>query len=63
MADFCAQCSTDMDFEGCDLKGLLYGPLQDGYAIPALCEGCGYTMVDLDGNCVNNDCLKKGHKA
>lgn len=49
MADFCKQCSQEMfgqDSE--DLKGLC----KRNEVVPALCEGCGSTMVDSEGTCL-----------
>ena len=57
MADFCKQCSEQLfgeDFG--DLKGL--SPQDclttDRYAV-VLCEGCGTTQVDNDGNCIHHE--------
>lgn len=62
MADFCKQCSEEIfgeDFE--DLKGLGDGtPLEPGMGWTALCEGCGPTVVDDNGICKSDGCLK-GH--
>ena len=49
MADFCKQCMPgSMDFDrnqdmivSADSK------------FPALCEGCGWTITDKDGNCLH----------
>ena len=64
MADFCKQCSTDIfgeDFY--DLKGLGDGTeLQEGYGWPALCEGCGVTVVNDEGKCIDKRCLKEHEK-
>jgi hypothetical protein len=57
MADFCKQCSIDnfgKDFG--DLGG--NPPLEEGYGYPALCEGCGYILVDSDGACIKCDLMK-----
>jgi hypothetical protein len=59
MADFCLQCSLEMfgkDFE--ELKGLGNGKtLEPEYGWPAICEGCGMTLVDDAGVCLGK-CLK-----
>ena len=59
MADFCRQCSEEMfgeDFE--DLKGLIAADeVQKGFGACVLCEGCGATLVDSEGNCISKDCL------
>jgi hypothetical protein len=64
MADFCKQCSIEYfgkDFE--DFKGATKeSDWNNGYAALALCEGCGHIQVDPEGNCISEDCLKKGHK-
>ena len=66
MADFCKQCSIDMFGEDCgDLKGMGNGvnrtqaELDDGMGWPVLCEGCGPTIVNDEGECIGKKCLKK----
>ena len=51
MADFCLQCSQGLGApEGwSDLRGVC-DPHHD--AALALCEGCGWVLVDRDGRCV-----------
>ncbi len=61
MAEFCQQCSLEIfneDFK--ELAGLGHEELLPGYGWQALCEGCGMTLVDNDGKCVNKDCKKHG---
>jgi hypothetical protein len=61
MADFCKQCSIELfgKDEG-DLRMLL-PTLLPGHVIPALCEDCGYTAVNLEGECVGGAwCSKHG---
>jgi hypothetical protein len=59
MADFCKQCSIELFGEDTqDLTNLNNGPLPEGFGIPAICEGCGYICVDLEGNCVSCDLMK-----
>lgn len=56
MADFCKQCSVALfgeDFG--DLKGIC--PDDPEFVAPVICEGCGGTLVNHDGECVY-DCLK-----
>jgi hypothetical protein len=61
MADFCKQCSIDMFGE--DFGDLKLGPLEPEYYWPVLCEGCGPTLVNEDGECVHAHCdLKHGAK-
>lgn len=61
MADFCLQCAQEMGFSGPDLDGLI-GP---GTSWPGakwlhtICEGCGDAVVDKDGRCHSDHCLKK----
>mgnify|MGYP003127626062 CR=1 FL=1 len=59
MADFCKQCSIDLFGEDCgDMK---LGPLEPEHFWPVLCEGCGPTMVNEEGECVYANCdLKHG---
>ena len=50
MADFCKQCSEEIfgeDFQ--DFAGIqpTFGPLA-----AVICEGCGVTHVDFEGNCI-----------
>ncbi len=63
MADFCHKCSIDLfgeDFG--DLAGITEEePWRQGLACIVICEGCGPIQVDPLGNCVSEDCLKKGH--
>lgn len=63
MADFCHQCSLDMfgeDFG--ELAGLGDGrDLGPGSGWTAICEGCGFILVDNAGNCVACD-LHKGEE-
>lgn len=61
MADFCKQCSLELFGEdNGDLKGLGDGrKLEPGFGWTAICEGCGFTIVDDDGACINKYCDKK----
>lgn len=56
MADFCQQCSIETfgrDFrELAQPEGTL--PPPPGYGWPALCEGCGHTIVDHNGKCLQS---------
>lgn len=62
MADFCKQCSIDIfgeDFR--ELAGITSEKMwKEKQAFFALCEGCGPIQVDPDGNCVSNDCTRRG---
>lgn len=62
MADFCQQCSIENFGEDLgDLKDL--GPaeeLQEGCGWGALCEGCGFTVVDQAGRCIARYCEVHG---
>lgn len=64
MAEFCKQCSLNYfgkDFE--DFKGIT--TVEDwakDMAACVLCEGCGSIQVNPDGECISEDCLKRGHK-
>lgn len=59
MAEFCNQCARELGFPEGELAGLGQGqvlPLDHGWS--AICEGCGFIVVDDDGNCIAKDCLK-----
>lgn len=61
MADFCKQCSIEIfneDFRG--LAGLNEAPLEKGFGVMALCEGCGPTTVNEEGECIDKFCEKHG---
>lgn len=63
MAEFCAQCAVEIFGEDSgDLMGLLSpDEAAKGLCVSVLCEGCGPTRVDIDGNCLEYDCLRHGH--
>lgn len=57
MADFCKQCSLflfDEDFH--DLASLDYEAEEVHFY--AICEGCGFTVVNKQGECIGM-CFKK----
>jgi len=66
MADFCKQCSEEhFGEDGKDLEGIgkRQGKvLQAGYGWPALCEGCGMTLVNEEGPCIDKHCMKHGRR-
>lgn len=61
MADFCKQCSLEIfgeDFK--ELAGqLTEKQVAKGFVAKCICEGCGFTYVNNEGECVAPDCLKK----
>lgn len=59
MADFCKQCSLENFGE--DHKDFQFNA-PDGMVTAVLCEGCGPTYVDNDGNCVCDWCLEQHGK-
>lgn len=63
MAEFCRQCSFDLDgVDYRDLAGITSPEAWgEGLAATVICEGCGFIQVDPDGNCVSNDCLRHGN--
>lgn len=64
MADLCKQCSIEnfeKDFQDLAYLGGHAPTLLPEYGYPVICEGCGITRVDDEGNCLNSDCLAKGH--
>lgn len=61
MADFCLQCSLEVYGEDSrDLADFISvdedGEIVDPYVL-ALCEGCGYILVDNDGRCSDPRCV------
>lgn len=63
MADFCSQCSKEIFGEDLgDLKGLITEEqVNRGLGAPALCEGCGITLVNHEGLCLGW-CSNSTHK-
>ncbi len=64
MADFCKQCSIELFGKDCgDLANLGDGtPLKEGYGWNALCEGCGPTQVNDEGECISPSCIREHGK-
>lgn len=58
MSDFCNQCAADLGFPTGDFLSDRE-KIKPGMGYPELCEGCGMTFVDEEGNCVDPLCLKK----
>tara|TARA_R110002020_G_scaffold32681_2_gene100241 strand:- start:3242 stop:3448 length:207 start_codon:yes stop_codon:yes gene_type:complete len=52
MAEFCLECHLELfgnEIE-CGLSGLISEEyVKDGYALPVLCESCGFIYVDHNG--------------
>ena len=64
MADFCKQCSIELFGEDYgDFKPHNPAPLKPGYGWPVLCEGCGPTLVNNEGECIAKDCELHGEEA
>lgn len=62
MADFCKQCSISMFGEDLrDLASIGTGALGEGEGWAVICEGCGPTLVNDEGECIVDDCMEKGH--
>jgi len=60
MADFCNQCAAELGFPYGDLDGITTAAgWASGLAAIVLCEGCGQTQVDPEGNCIADDCLRQ----
>lgn len=61
MADFCKQCSMELFGEdNRDLAGLnndIELKKDEGFVV--ICEGCGYTLVNHEGECIDPHCLRK----
>lgn len=64
MSDFCKQCSIEHFGEDLkELAGLGNGrvlPDGDGWAV--ICEGCGYIVVNEEGECISAGCEVHGKK-
>lgn len=60
MADFCKQCSIALfGADHGDLKNIGRGEtLAPGEGWVCICEGCGPTLVNDDGECIS-DCLEQ----
>lgn len=62
MADFCRQCSLEHfgeDFR--ELAGMSTPEdTAKGLFTVNICEGCGFVLVDHEGECVDPDCPKHG---
>lgn len=63
MADFCKQCAIRIFGEdNGDMADLLTeDEAAQGLCVSVLCEGCGPIRVDREGNCLEFDCMRKGH--
>jgi len=63
MGDYCKQCSIELfNKDYGDMACISTSVETDAKLYPiVVCEGCGKIQVDHLGNCVSNDCLKKGH--
>lgn len=59
MADFCMQCSVHyFERDTGDLAGQVTPEdVAAGFGALAICEGCGFTIVDDKGACMT-DCLE-----
>lgn len=62
MADFCKGCAEQQIGKDTGDLANLTSPAEWGMgrAARVLCEGCGFTEVDPEGNCVSEDCMRKG---
>lgn len=66
MAEFCNQCAKDLGFNEGDFKGVGDPkdlPLKPGEGFPVICEGCGFVLVDAEGNCLGGEeCMESHHE-
>jgi hypothetical protein len=53
MTSYCKQCSEDAGNDGWRVAAA-------GQTAAVLCDGCGLTLVDSEGNCVRPDCALHG---
>lgn len=61
MADFCTQCTKEIYGEAdSDFKDLC-PPTVDHILV--LCEGCGHTHVNREGDCVDPQCARHGKES
>lgn len=58
MADYCKQCSIKYFGEDYrDFAGIISeSQVKKGYGAVVICEGCGPTIVNQDGECIAQDC-------
>jgi len=56
MADFCNQCAKDLGFPTGDLGQPDLGKFEKDAKFSDLCEGCGWIVVDIHGNCQHIGC-------
>lgn len=62
MAEFCKQCAEGLGLPQ-DFEGLLTtDQAKAGLVVRVLCEGCGPTYVNADGECVSKFCYRKHRK-
>jgi len=61
MAELCKQCTLDtFGEESSNLTGMVTKQqFASGLVARAICEGCGETYVDHEGNCISKCCTKK----
>lgn len=65
MADFCNQCARALGLPEGDFKYVRRDEagtpilLEPDQGWVELCEGCGPTLTDDDGNCTAHDCDRK----
>ena len=64
MADFCQQCSIFLFGEDSrDMAELMpREAYTEGIGAAVICEECGYTVVDFDGECIAEWCQEHGKK-
>ena len=63
MADFCKQCSIEIfgkDFGDLKPTPEQIATLKEGEGFTELCEGCGFTVVGNEGECIYAFCPKHG---
>jgi hypothetical protein len=65
VAEFCKQCADDLGFSPennipYDFVGLQsdkeWEEMEEGYGLGALCESCGFTVVNKEGECIASSC-------
>ena len=65
MSEYCNQCAHELGFKRGELAGLARAedlPLGEGFGLPVICEGCGYILVDNEGNCLGGEACMENHK-
>ena len=61
MADFCNQCLHELGLWQGTPDFPDHGPLEENYGWGELCEGCGFIIIDRNGNCITEKHERANH--